>query len=75
MKDFPLLPLFVRKAPGAAPEATINLTIKHGVRAALEYAASGDIAKARAADQSRRRAAPGIRRHGRARLCSGQCRP
>jgi len=39
----------VRKAPGAAPEATINLTIKHGVRAALEYAASGDIAKARAA--------------------------
>ena len=49
MKDFPLLPLFVRKAPGAAPEATINLTIKHGVRAALEYAASGDIAKARAA--------------------------
>jgi alkaline phosphatase D len=48
-KDFPLLPLFVRKAPGAAPEATINLTIKHGVRAALEYAASGDIAKAWAA--------------------------
>ena len=48
-KDFPLLPLFVRKTPGAAPEATINLTIKHGVRAALEYAASGDIAKARAA--------------------------
>jgi alkaline phosphatase D len=38
--DFPFLPLFVRKTPGAAPEATINLTIKHGVRAALEYAAS-----------------------------------
>ena len=49
MKDFPFLPLFVRKTPGAAPEATINLTVKHGVRAALEYAASGDIAKARAA--------------------------
>jgi len=49
MKDFPLLPLFVRKAPGAAPEATINLTIKRGVRAALEYSASGEIAKARAA--------------------------
>ena len=48
-KDTPLLPLFVRKAPGAAPEATINLTIKHGVRAALEYAASDDIANARAA--------------------------
>jgi alkaline phosphatase D len=49
MKDFPLLPLFVRKAPGDAPEATINLTVKHGVRSALEYAASGDIQKARAA--------------------------
>lgn len=49
MKDSPFLPLFVRKSPGAAPEHTINLTIKRGVRAALEYAASGDIAKARAA--------------------------
>ena len=49
MKPSPLLPLFVRKTLGAAPEATINLTIKHGVRSALEYAASGDIAKARAA--------------------------
>ena len=47
--DFPFLPLFVRKSPGAAPEATINLTIKRGVRAALEYAASGEIAKAHAA--------------------------
>lgn len=47
-KEFPLLPLFVRKAEGMAPEATINLTLKRGVRAALEYAASGDIAKARA---------------------------
>ncbi len=42
------LPLYVRKVPGAAPEATVNLMIKHGVRAALEYAASGDIEKARA---------------------------
>lgn len=49
MPESPLLPLFVRKAPGSAPEATINLTLKRGVRAALEYAASGDIAKARAA--------------------------
>ena len=47
-KDFPLRPLYVRKVDGAAPEHTINLTIKRGVRAALEYAASGDIAKARA---------------------------
>ncbi|VVS98091.1 Phosphodiesterase [Sphingomonas sp. EC-HK361] len=47
-KASPLLPLFVRKTAGAAPEHTINLTIKRGVRSALEYAASGDIAKARA---------------------------
>ena len=47
-KQYPFLPLFVRKVAGAAPEHTVNLTIKRGVRAALEYAASGDIAKARA---------------------------
>ncbi|WP_294054469.1 alkaline phosphatase D family protein [Sphingomonas sp.] len=47
-KPFPLLGLFVRKPEGAAPEHTINLTLKRGVRAALEYAANGDIAKARA---------------------------
>ncbi|MFD1612989.1 alkaline phosphatase D family protein [Sphingomonas tabacisoli] len=48
MKPSPMLPLFVRKTAGAAPEHTINLTIKRGVRAALEYASSGDIARARA---------------------------
>jgi alkaline phosphatase D len=47
-KESPVLPLFVRKTAGAAPEHTVNLTIKRGVRSALEYAASGDIAKARA---------------------------
>lgn len=47
-KDFPLRPLYVRKPEGAPPEHIINLTIKRGVRAALEYAESGDIAKARA---------------------------
>lgn len=47
-KDRALRALFVRQAPGAEPEATINLTVKRGVRAALEYAASGDIDKARA---------------------------
>lgn len=47
-KDSPVLPLYVRKTADAAPEHTINLTIKRGVRSALEYAASGDIAKARA---------------------------
>lgn len=47
-KESPQRPLYVRKVEGAAPEHTINLTVKRGVRAALEYAASGDIAKARA---------------------------
>lgn len=47
-KETPLRPLYVRKVVDAPPEHTINLTIKRGVRAALEYAASGDIAKARA---------------------------
>lgn len=47
-KDFPLRGLFVRKPEGAPPEHTLNLTLKRGVRAALEYAASGDIGKARA---------------------------
>jgi alkaline phosphatase D len=47
-KPSPLQPLYVRKTPGAPPEHTVNLTIKRGVRSALEYAASGDIAKARA---------------------------
>ncbi len=48
MKPSALLPLFVRKPAGAEPEHTINLTLKHGVRSALEYAVSGDIARARA---------------------------
>lgn len=47
-KDSPLLPLFVRKTGDAAPEHTVNLAVKRGVQAALEYAASGDIMKARA---------------------------
>lgn len=47
-REFPLRPLYVRKPEGGAPEHVINLTIKRGVRAALEYAASGDIERARA---------------------------
>jgi len=47
-KESPQRPLYVRKVDGGAPEHTINLTVKRGVRAALEYAASGDIARARA---------------------------
>jgi alkaline phosphatase D len=48
LKTHPLRPLFCVERDGK-PEATVNLTIKRGVRSALEYAASGDIAKARAA--------------------------
>jgi len=47
-KPSAVLPLYVRKPAGGEPEHVVNLTIKRGVRAALEYAASGDIAKARA---------------------------
>lgn len=46
-KKDPFRGLFMRDAP-SGPELTVNLTLKHGVRAALEYAASGDIARARA---------------------------
>lgn len=48
-KDFAFRPLYVRQLPGAEPEAVVNLMIKRGVRAAFEYATSGDIASARAA--------------------------
>jgi alkaline phosphatase D len=48
LKEHPLRSLFCVERPGNDPEATINLTLKHGVKSALEYAASGDIAKARA---------------------------
>jgi hypothetical protein len=40
-KDDPLSPLFVAERPGGKFETTINLTLKHGVRSALEYARSG----------------------------------
>jgi alkaline phosphatase D len=46
-KDDPLSPLFVAERPGGKFETTINLTLKHGVRSALEYARSGDLAAAR----------------------------
>jgi alkaline phosphatase D len=48
-KDHPLRSLYVGKGPGDhAMQPTINLLIRHGVRSCLEYARSGDIAKARA---------------------------
>jgi alkaline phosphatase D len=47
-KDDPQQPLTVVKREDGKFEATVNLTLHHGVRTALEYAKSGDIAKARA---------------------------
>lgn len=48
-KDHPLRALYVGEGPGDAhPQPTLNLLLKHGVRSCLEYAKSGDIAKARA---------------------------
>jgi len=47
-KDQPLRPLFIVDRPGGKPEHTVNMTLRHGVKASLEYAKSGDVNKARA---------------------------
>jgi alkaline phosphatase D len=48
-KEHPLRGLFVGQGPGdQGPQPTINMLLRHGVRSCLEYAKSGDIAKARA---------------------------
>jgi alkaline phosphatase D len=48
-KDHPLLALYVGRGPNdSRPQPTMNLLLHHGVRSCLEYARSGDIAKARA---------------------------
>ncbi|HKR62550.1 MAG TPA: alkaline phosphatase D family protein [Thermoanaerobaculia bacterium] len=47
-KDAPLRPLFLAdRGPGANPEWTFNMLLKHGVRACLEYAKSFDLKRAR----------------------------
>jgi len=48
-QDDPLRPLFVANPGGGPPPPTVNLLLHHGVRSALEYARSGDLAKAHAA--------------------------
>jgi alkaline phosphatase D len=49
-KEHPLRPLFLGQAPGdGAPQPTVNMLLRHGVRSCLEYANSGDLDKARAA--------------------------
>jgi alkaline phosphatase D len=46
LKDHPLRPLFAVERLGGKYENTINLTLKHGVKSALEYSKSGDLAAA-----------------------------
>lgn len=48
-QDNPLRSLFVANPGGGPPQPTVNLMLHHGVRSALEYARSGDLAKAHAA--------------------------
>lgn len=45
-KDNPLRPLFIADREDGCMEATMNLLLHHGVRSALEYARSGDLAAA-----------------------------
>jgi alkaline phosphatase D len=47
LEDHPLRPMFSVARADGQHEATINLMLKRGVRSALEYARSGDIAAAR----------------------------
>lgn len=48
-KDDSLRSLFLATPGGGPPQPTVNLLLHHGVRSALEYARSGDLAKAHAA--------------------------
>ena len=47
-KDNPFRPLYIADRADGTMEPTCNLLLRHGVRAALEYARSGDLAKAHA---------------------------
>jgi alkaline phosphatase D len=48
-KEHPLRPLYVGQGPDdKAMQPTLNVLVLHGVRSCLEYAHSGDMAKARA---------------------------
>jgi alkaline phosphatase D len=46
--DNPLRPIYIANPDGGPPQHTVNLTLRHGVRSALEYAKGGDLEKARA---------------------------
>jgi alkaline phosphatase D len=43
MKDLPLRSLFVSERTSGEFHTTVNLTLKHGVRSALEYDRTGDL--------------------------------
>jgi len=45
-KDNPMRPLYVANIGDGPPQCTANLTVRHGVRSALEFANSGDLKKA-----------------------------
>jgi alkaline phosphatase D len=47
-KDHPLRALYLADRASGGPEWTFNMLLRHGVRSCLEYAKSGDLAKARA---------------------------
>jgi alkaline phosphatase D len=48
-QDTPLREMYIARRSGdSKPEPTINMLVRHGVRAALEYGRSGDLQKARA---------------------------
>jgi alkaline phosphatase D len=49
LKDHPLRELFIANPGGGPPQPTVNLLFQHGVRAALEYARTGDLDRAHAA--------------------------
>jgi len=47
-KDHPMRPLFLADRPGQAkPQPAVNMLLRHGVRACLEYQKSGDASAAR----------------------------
>jgi len=47
-KQNPLRKLYIADRPDGGMEPTMNLLLNHGLRSALEYAESGDLAKAHA---------------------------
>ncbi|MEO5559347.1 MAG: alkaline phosphatase D family protein, partial [Dokdonella sp.] len=47
-KDDPMRSLYIANPGGGPPQPTVNLLLRHGIRSALEYASSGDLAKAHA---------------------------